>query len=341
MLHKKTHMTEDYYIDLLIKKWEGSINASELLELEKWLNSSNENATLADEYRKSWKLSEKYDLPIDLNEEKAFDNIMQKIQNKNVTKNNIKTINTKLKFLKPLAIAASLLLISIIAWWTFSNNQNNTIITFNEIKEISLPDGSKVWLNKNSELSFPRHFEGQNRLVKLTGEAFFEVQRDTLKPFIVKTSKALVSVLGTSFNVKANKNIENVAVTVKTGKVKLESIKSKKYILLTPDKKGILNIESDEIIENFDNDLNSLSWKRGLLVFKDTPLAKMIEDLEMNYNVSIQLQNNDLINCLFTGKYSIDKDINIILNDILQVFKMNSVVKLSDKKYLLKGGICQ
>jgi len=333
-------MTKDYYIGLLIKKRKEQLNAKESEELISWLSASNENRTLASEVEKSWELSRKYELPIELNEKKAFNNILQKIENKNSKHSELKVISLKQKLFKPLMFAASILLISVFAWWLYSSNQNQTIITSNEIENISLPDGSKVWLNKNSKLTFSKIFNKDKRIVKLSGEAFFEVKRDTLSPFIVMTSDALVTVLGTSFNVKAN-NRKEVDVTVRTGKVKLESIKNRNNVILEPFQKGHLDIETDKLIKVNDKDLNTLVWKRKVLIFNDTPLIDLIKDLEQTYNVKIKLQNSDLNNCPFTGRYSTKKKIENILDDISIILKMKKTVKTSNNKYFLKGGICK
>ncbi len=331
-------MNEDHYIELLIKKWKGTISPKDLEELNNWLNSSQKNIELAEEFQHSWELSNNYNLPFELDHDKAFEHVLQKIHTKESSENSNKTISLRQRLFTPLSIAASLLLISIITWWTLSYNRNITIVSSNIVKEISLPDGSKVWLNKAGKLSFPKSFDDDKRIVKLTGEAFFEVKRDTTKPFVVNTSKSLVTVLGTSFNVKADN--DNVFVTVRTGKVKLESIKSKNSVVLTPKTKGVLSVHADSLSVIDDINLNSLAWKRQMIVFNDTPLAEMIKDLESYYNVEIQLENIKLENCPFTGKYNSNKTIDEILSDLQQIFKMNRIIKVSNGKYLLKGGNC-
>ena len=155
-----------------------------------------------------------------------------------------------------------------------------------------LPDGSKVWLNSGSSIRFPQEFDGDERLVELTGEAYFDVQKSE-QPFRVKTAHFTVDVLGTAFNVLAYDN-EIPAVTLERGKVTLHT-KSKKQATLLPGQQAVVDTIGHEIaLTEVETKLFS-SWIDNQLILKDEPLGEVVARLERWYNIEINVIDQSLM----------------------------------------------
>jgi transmembrane sensor len=150
---------------------------------------------------------------------------------------------------------------------------------------VSLPDGSKIYLNRNTELIYRANFGKHGRNVALKGEAFFEIAPDATKPFIIDAGKANVKVVGTSFNVITENNEAAVEVFVKTGKVLLSDNSSSNSLLLDPGFIG--KMDSKTSGKEVNNDPNYLSWNTGLLVYDNQKLDVVFKDLKRVYNMDI------------------------------------------------------
>ncbi len=151
-----------------------------------------------------------------------------------------------------------------------------------------LPDGSKVWLNSGSTLSYPQKFDNKKRLVKLSGEAYFDVQKSKT-PFEVETENVKVNVLGTAFNVMSYLNT-NSEVTLERGKVQLISNSGAQQILV-PGEQAVINSENSSIqVQKVDTEIYS-SWINNKLMFKNESLKDVVARLERWYNISIEIDD--------------------------------------------------
>jgi len=161
------------------------------------------------------------------------------------------------------------------------------IATYNDQKnmQISLPDGSKIFLNRNSEFSYHSNFGKSRRNVTLTGEAFFEISADDSKPFVIDAGIARVKVVGTSFNVITNNNESAVEVFVKTGKVMLSNTSGSKSLALDPGFVGTM--DSKVSGKTLNKNPNYLSWKTGLLSYTGQKLDVVFSDLKRVYDMDI------------------------------------------------------
>jgi ferric-dicitrate binding protein FerR (iron transport regulator) len=175
---------------------------------------------------------------------------------------------------------------------TFSDIEIQTISTPLASKtNFELPDGSVVYLNSGSSLSFPGQFTGEKRLVKLTGEAYFDVKKSK-QPFEVETSALTVDVFGTAFNVMAYKNALP-EVTLERGKVVVRS-KSDDQRILQPGEQAVIDTLDNTIsVNNVETGLFT-SWINNRLIFKNEPLENVIQRLERWYNISIDIEDENL-----------------------------------------------
>lgn len=188
--------------------------------------------------------------------------------------------------------AAALILISLGTAAVYMNNEGYlskkiTIIAGNDQKNIiiPMPDGSKVYLNRNSVFSYRKNFGEHKRDVKLTGEAFFEITPDFSKPFIIDAGKASVKVVGTSFNVITNNNESSVEVFVKTGKVLVSDNSGSQSVELDPGYIGTVNSKTSA--RTLNNNPNYISWKTGYLDYSGQKLSIVFNDLKRVYNMDI------------------------------------------------------
>ncbi len=199
---------------------------------------------------------------------------------------------------------------------------------------VSLADGSVVYLNGESSIRFPEAFTGFKREVYLTGEAFFEVKKDTLRPFIIHTENLQTQVLGTSFNI--NSSSSHIVVTVATGRVRVSS--DKEDHMLLPEEKITYSIGSSQIKKSRADLDHELAWRTNTIIFEDALLVDAVRKLEESFGVSITFQNKLLEKCLITGKYK-----NQSLEKILQAMCFSTGMKyqIIDKKIILSGQGCE
>ena len=185
-----------------------------------------------------------------------------------------------------------------------------------------LPDGSKVWLNSGSTLSFPTHFTGRERIVKLNGQAYFDVKKDKI-PFHVKTENFTVNVLGTAFDISAYQG-EKASVTLVRGKVAIETPKGCETVLKPREqafvKKGSIQKR------NVNPDLY-ISWKDNLLVFVDEPLEEVVSKLERWYNLDISIEDESIKKINVTGTFEYES-----ISEILQLIEITNSIKYSYDK---------
>jgi transmembrane sensor len=188
--------------------------------------------------------------------------------------------------------AAILLLLSMGTAAVFINNpgilsKKITVVALNDQKNVfvSLPDGSKVYLNRNSEFTYHKNFGKHRRDVNLSGEAFFEIAPDPSKPFIIDAGNAKVKVVGTSFNVITNNHESAVEVFVKTGKVLVSDNSGLKILQLDPGYVGTMNSNTSE--KKVNSDPNYLSWRTNYLDYSGQKLSIVFSDLKRVYNMEI------------------------------------------------------
>lgn len=197
---------------------------------------------------------------------------------------------------------------------------------------IILADGTKVWLNADSELRYPDRFDDYERKVELTGEAYFEVSKDARHPFHVITQAMEIKVLGTSFNVSAYTN-ETLHTTLVEGKVAINA--ANREIEIYPGQQASLNQGKLSVHEVKVN--NYIGWKEQRFIYEDKLLGEVIRDLERWYDVKIDPADSDIINLHFTAnlpKYArIDQVAEIIEYAACVKFEIkdNKIIVRKDK----------
>jgi ferric-dicitrate binding protein FerR (iron transport regulator) len=177
--------------------------------------------------------------------------------------------------------------------------------------EITLEDGTKVWLNANTTLTFPNQFSGQNREVSINGEGYFDVVSNKLKPFIVKTDKYNVKVWGTKFNIMAYSGNENFETTLFEGSVEVLKSGVEKGILIRPDQRIFLAKNKLTIAPI--TDLNHQLWKEGIISFQDESFTELVNKLQLYFDIKIEVRNDKILNYQCTGKFRTKDGVEHIL----------------------------
>ncbi|MCG8306646.1 MAG: DUF4974 domain-containing protein [Cytophagales bacterium] len=176
--------------------------------------------------------------------------------------------------------------------------------------KIFLPDGSTAMLNSGSKIQYPEQFDSGSRKVTVEGEVFFDVKSDSLKPFIVSAQGVIATVLGTSFNIK-NSDDEVVSISLVSGRLAVEK-QGQNKVSLSPGEMAVVNsFDPIEVQEFVSEDV--ISWKDGVIVFKNATFEELIKKLENWYGVSISVRGQVDKDFHYTGKYD-----NYTLDEILE-----------------------
>jgi ferric-dicitrate binding protein FerR (iron transport regulator) len=269
---------------LLAKYFNGESTAEENERVQQWIASSDENRAEFELLQKLWNRSaEQEEIAFDTT--KAWQSVNAKI---NVARTPAKTVRM---FSRRTAIASAAAIVLLLGlWWLMGRSNTIDVYADVDVREVHLKDGSTVYLRKGSSLSYYRDYGEKGREVVLNGEAFFDVARDTTKPFRVVAGNADVQVLGTSFNV--DENDDTVVLVVKTGLVKFGwSGDSKKSILVAAGERALFNAGALSKSRNTDENFNA--WQSKKLVFNNTPLPQVAATLSDYYQVKIMLRNQD------------------------------------------------
>nr|WP_199077469.1 FecR family protein [Pedobacter sp. ASV19] len=193
---------------------------------------------------------------------------------------------------------------------------NTIIIPNGGLYEVQLPDGTHVWLNAASSLTYPTRFAGHSRKVKLTGEGYFEVAKDKFKPFEVETEDQRVQVLGTHFNINAYAEEKVQKTTLLEGSVKV--ISKMASVLIKPGEQ-VINQNNNLSVSPF-NSAEAIAWKNGVFQFNHTELHSLMLDLARWYNVEVVYEGH-IKKRFFSG--TIDKSYTLV--EVLKVLELGRV----------------
>ena len=202
----------------------------------------------------------------------------------------------------------------------YPSEYKHTIYTNKGVKAFAqLPDGSKVWLNSDSKITFPDTFLGPTREVAFSGEAFFEVEKDSLRPMIITTNRNFeVKVLGTKFNVKSNENDSEARVTLLSGSVEVITTKEvagkiqQSSIVLRDQQSYIVSDNKPATFVPMSDTLKQTAWKNGKLIFDYTPLDEVIKKLERWHGVEFSVEDHAAYNIKFTAEFEQESIIQIM-----------------------------
>lgn len=315
--------------ELLLKYISGQAANDEMKLVQEWILSSNQNQKEFSRIKNIWILS---------GLENEIDPVRKQVGIQQ-TLVKVRGLNRR-KQLKEHRLAwgkyAALLMLTIIISGTvgyFISGQKHpdggfveVIAAKGERSQIVLPDGSKVELNSGSKLQFEPAFRSEKRVVTLDGEAFFQVAHQASRPFIVRTSKLDVEVLGTVFNVSSYANEAEITTFLKSGKVRIKT-ENGQQVMLEPSQAADFNKESGKIKVVDLNSTYLVDWTRGLLTMKDETIESLSKKLERKFNVSILFGDEEVKTHRYTGSIKDEE-----LDTILEALKFSSSVSYTKQE---------
>jgi ferric-dicitrate binding protein FerR (iron transport regulator) len=259
-------------------------------------------------YQKTWKMMEEMKDIEQFDTDLAWGRMMDKFTKEDLIP--LKELKQKKPIRRRLMTIAASLILGLLVGTLYNSFMNKTTLIANNTQEVlihTLADKSVVYLKPNSEITYDNHFNGKTRNISLKGEAFFKVKRNEALPFHVYAEEALVTVLGTSFNVRVNEESHQVEVLVKTGKVSLSGKNALvDGISLIPNEMGLFN--AGALSKTKPEESNYLAWMDKKLIFKDAKLSKVINDLNRTYGINIGFENINVDSLSITSTYH---DLNV------------------------------
>jgi transmembrane sensor len=314
--------------DLLAKYLADETDTHESDTISEWIIASEDNQKTFDHSKIIWDGTKNLQHQQKVNVDAAWAklNITKKKEVETIDNQGIKPI-VKLNWINNFLRIAAVLVVLIGLWFVAAKQfmiPKNDVLTFNSgnqsIEKI-LPDSTKILLSKNSEITYPKTFEGDTREINLTGEGFFDVHHDAAHPFIIHTQGTNVRVLGTSFKVRAYN--AQVQVLVKTGRVQFS--KNKNQVILTKGQKAEILANVDTIIKSeISEDNEAIKEKRNSFVFDKISLGKVSESLSERFDVEIVFTNDKIKNCKLTATFE-NENLDNIISVIAETFNLKTV----------------
>lgn len=298
-----TDTINDWIIGYLTK----SLKPEEMQSLQEWLNTSEENRTYFSDMQEVWLAASDETDGMDFNKEKAYQLFLKQ------TGATLQQHSHKRKpiSLRPWMYAAAMIFVVFICG-TIAFQTGKRVIQ-NQLTEISieapygsktklyLPDGTLVWLNAGSKMSYAQNFGINERTLNLIGEAYFEVTKNKNIPFKVHTNELDVKVLGTKFNFRNYQDDLEAKVCLLEGKVALSS--QQKETMLHPDQQALFDKKTGKLMISSTKAAHSAEWTNDRLYFDEALLPDIVKELERSYNIKITIADTELDSVRFYGNF--------------------------------------
>lgn len=312
----------EYIEDLLYSYFVGELTEEQEKELLVWLEADEDNKKVLFEMAEWWATAHVplYASNMKADFEKHFGSLMQS-ERSEAKKHSLWTSWSKVA-----AVGLLLISVGIGSYQLGHRTLNDTQLAYFETatpmgsqSKVILPDQSVVWVNAGSSLRYSKDFNKKDREIYLEGEAYFEVARDTLKPFLVKSDVLSVRVLGTKFNVKAYKDDQTIDVSLVSGKVNVrldDKMEHKGEVELHPNRMLRYDKETDRVEMKEIEGSNAYDWTNGTLRFEEKSFVQIAKDLERKYNLHIHIVSDKLKKEVFTGSFSGYYTLDDVLREI-------------------------
>lgn len=273
---------------LIVRSLENSLSPSEQTMLQMWLDEDATHRRYFDEIRRTWTITGEHDTDFIPDTAANWQRFKERVYTSETPV--MKVVSNRKLYLRVAASIAGIAVATLL-YFTLRGPSEITVFTAaNEKRTISLPDGSKVYMNQNSRLRYDKQLAGHERAIYLEGEAFFEVATKPGRPFVVYANETQTQVLGTSFDVKAYAATP-VEVAVVTGKVAVSHDTHK--LVVTPGRK-VTFAEGKQPEENANDDANFMAWKDNKLVFDNMRVHDIFRTVEKFYGVNIVVTDKSL-----------------------------------------------
>jgi ferric-dicitrate binding protein FerR (iron transport regulator) len=326
----------DHMDDLIGKVLAGEATDAEVKAFEVWISSNTENREYYQQMKTIFEKAATVKEWLHFDADAAWNNLKGKLKKKES-----KTIPLKPTFWKPLRIAAGVLVVLGAGYVAFQWSKKVPVETIAVAAETAvvrdtLPDGSLAVLNKNSSLTYEYNTKDNKRKVKLQGEAFFEVQHQEEKPFVIETDEVIIEDIGTTFNVMAFPESPTIEVYVETGEVAFYTTENP-GLNLKAGETGVYHRQSKSFARLLKTDTNLLAYKTGVFNFHNTDLTTIVHDLNEVYETKLRLANDEMGSCRLNVSFKNEK-MEAIAEIIAET--LNLAMTINDKEIVLDGTGC-
>lgn len=325
--------------ELLIRYLSGNCNDDECESLLMWVETSEDNKRHFAEMKNSWVISNINTDKLNQDETNhSFQSVLNKIQNsENSSENNSPKISIFWRVAAAVIITVGLTsLINYIVW-----KEPEKKLAYNELSvpsgqqaQLTLADGTRIWLNSKSKLIYPGEFSSKTREVILEGEGYFQVSHNPDKPFIVKTSHLDVKVLGTSFNITNYSDEDKISFALESGSISLldKGAENSKLKLKPTDLAVFSKTTHDIQLSKGDADIYK-SWLKGQFKFRNLSFEDIARRLGRNFNVQFVFVNEKIKTIKYNGSFYNYEP----LHQILKIMQTNSAFRyriVKDKVFI-------
>lgn len=302
---------ENKHIDELIANYltEG-LDKNALDELKTWIAASAENQQYFIRQREIWFSAVSREAASVYDKDKAFENFRNRVESQKEIQSTSHRGFSLSALWRYAAVVAIIIAVGCISYWQGEVNVKDTFADISveaplgSKTKLYLPDGTLVWLNAGSRMTYSQGFGVDNRKVELEGEGYFEVKRNEKIPFFVKTKDLQLQVLGTKFNFRDYPEDHEVVVSLLEGKVGLNNLlREEKEAVLSPDERAVLNKANGLLTVESVTASNASQWTDGYLFFDEELLPDIAKELERSYNVKIHIANDSLKTFRFYGNF--------------------------------------
>ena len=302
---------ENKHIDELIANYltEG-LDKNALDELKTWIAASAENQQYFIRQREIWFSAVSREAASVYDKDKAFENFRNRVESQKEIQSTSRRGFSLSALWRYAAVVAIIIAVGCISYWQGEVNVKDTFADISveaplgSKTKLYLPDGTLVWLNAGSRMTYSQGFGVDNRKVELEGEGYFEVKRNEKIPFFVKTKDLQLQVLGTKFNFRDYPEDHEVVVSLLEGKVGLNNLlREEKEAVLSPDERAVLNKANGLLTVESVTASNASQWTDGYLFFDEELLPDIAKELERSYNVKLHIANDSLKTFRFYGNF--------------------------------------
>lgn len=302
---------ENKHIDELIANYltEG-LDKNALDELKTWIAASAENQQYFIRQREIWFSAVSREAASVYDKDKAFENFRNRVESQKEIQSTSRRGFSLSALWRYAAVVAIIIAVGCISYWQGEVNVKDTFADISveaplgSKTKLYLPDGTLVWLNAGSRMTYSQGFGVDNRKVELEREGYFEVKRNEKIPFFVKTKDLQLQVLGTKFNFRDYPEDHEVVVSLLEGKVGLNNLlREEKEAVLSPDERAVLNKANGLLTVESVTASNASQWTDGYLFFDEELLPDIAKELERSYNVKIHIANDSLKTFRFYGNF--------------------------------------
>ena len=302
---------ENKHSDELIANYltEG-LDKNALDELKTWIAASAENQQYFIRQREIWFSAVSREAASVYDKDKAFENFRNRVESQKEIQSTSRRGFSLSALWRYAAVVAIIIAVGCISYWQGEVNVKDTFADISveaplgSKTKLYLPDGTLVWLNAGSRMTYSQGFGVDNRKVELEGEGYFEVKRNEKIPFFVKTKDLQLQVLGTKFNFRDYPEDHEVVVSLLEGKVGLNNLlREEKEAVLSPDERAVLNKAKGLLTVESVTASNASQWTDGYLFFDEELLPDIAKELERSYNVKIHIANDSLKTFRFYGNF--------------------------------------